>query len=84
MDLVTDLRGWKKNTDVGEAEGKFTLKSNIVYEGMSSFSTELSIQRGVSEFECVFEHISFSEEGNFLCFSPFDVWTLTKTFQFYK
>lgn len=26
----------------------------------------------MSEFQCMFEYISFSEEGNFLCFSPFE------------
>lgn len=70
MDLVTDLGGWKKKAEIGEEEEKLTLKNIIVYERMSSFSTVLSIQGGVSEFECLFEHISFSEEGNFFCFPP--------------
>lgn len=48
-----------------------TVKRNTVCEGMSSFSTILSIQGEVSEVECMFECVSFSEEGNFFCFSPF-------------
>lgn len=99
MDLVVSLREWKKKAEIGEDEGKLinpmsslgvkevystTVKRNTVCEGMSSFSTILSIQGGVSEFECMFEHVSFSEEGNFLCFSPFGCMNSTTTFQFYK
>lgn len=47
-----------------------TIKRNTVCERMSGFSTILSIQGEVSEAECMFECVSFSEEGNY-CFSPF-------------